>query len=340
MYPLLRRLLFKLEAERAHDATLRLLDGLTPFGLGGALTGRRVEAPVQCLGLTFPNAVGLAAGLDKNADHLVALGQLGFGFVEVGTVTPRPQPGNARPRVFRLPEEEALINRLGFNNKGVDHAAGRVRVSDFPGVLGVNIGKNRDTPAERAVGDYLFCLQRAYTVADYIVVNVSSPNTPGLRDFQHGSQLDALLSALKAEQQALSGEHGRYVPLVLKVAPDLAEDDLDDIVRALREHEIEGVTATNTTLDRSVLGSCTQALEAGGLSGAPLLRRSTEVLRGLRERLGPTYPIIGVGGVLSGADALQKRRAGADLVQLYTGLIYRGPRLIADCARALADANG
>jgi dihydroorotate dehydrogenase len=338
LYSLLRRLLFALDAEKSHDLALGLLDRGAPLGAGRLLGARRVQAPVRCLGLTFPNAVGLAAGLDKNADHLSALGRLGFGFVEVGTVTPRPQSGNPRPRLFRLPEHHALINRMGFNNHGVEYLVERLKRARFKGIVGVNIGKNRDTPVERAVDDYLTCLQCVYDVADYVVVNVSSPNTPGLRDLQRGDNLEALLGGLKDEQQRLAAERGRIVPLVLKIAPDLDEEGVDTIVRAVTDHGVDAMAVSNTTLDRSAVDGHPLAGEAGGLSGAPLRDRSTELLRTLRERLGPCYPLIGVGGILNAADALEKQRAGANLVQLYTGLIYRGPALIAECAGALATA--
>ncbi len=340
VYPLLRSLLFALDAETAHETSLRLLDWLTPLGAAKLHGAHAVEAPVECLGLTFPNAVGLAAGLDKNADHLPALGRLGFGFVEVGTVTPRPQPGNHRPRLFRLPRHRALINRMGSNNRGVDHLVARLRAARFPGIVGVNIGKNRDTPVERAAEDYLACLRRVHDVADYVVVNVSSPNTPGLRDLQQGGRLDALLSALRQEQQRLDLERERAVPLVLKVAPDLDDAGIETIATAVDTHGIAGLSVSNTTLDRSAVVGEAVAEEAGGLSGAPLMTRSTELLRILRDRLGPHYPLIGVGGILSGADALEKYRAGANLVQIYTGMIYRGPTLIEECARTLSQTHG
>lgn len=340
MYSLLRHLLFTLDAETAHATALRLLDRAAPLGGARLLGARRVDAPVRCMGLTFPNAVGLAAGLDKNADHLPALGRLGFGFVEVGTVTPRPQSGNPRPRLFRLPRRQALINRMGFNNHGVEYLAARLRAARFRGVVGVNIGKNRDTPVEQAVEDYLACLRCIHDLADYVVVNVSSPNTPGLRDLQRGDNLDALLTALKEEQHRLGREQGRTVPLVLKIAPDLDEGGVEAIARAVMAHEVDGLCVSNTTLDRSAVAGEEFAGEAGGLSGAPLMGRSTELLRVLRKRLGPHYPLIGVGGILSGADAAEKRRAGANLVQLYTGLIYRGPALIGECAQSLTPADG
>lgn len=335
MYALLRRLLFGIEAEKAHDAALTALDWLAPAA--PLLGARRVVAPVSCLGLRFPNAVGLAAGLDKNGDHLDALGRLGFGFIEVGTVTPRPQPGNPRPRLFRVPEVQALINRFGFNNRGVGHLVKRLERTGYRGVIGVNIGKNRDTPVEDALDDYRRCLEAVYPHADYVVVNVSSPNTPGLRGLQRGAEMQSLLAGLKTSQQHLESAQGRRVPLVLKVAPDLDEQEMDGIAQALLDQGIEGLTATNTTLERPGLDpNDRRTAEAGGLSGAPLRPRATAVLRAFRERLGPNFPIIGVGGIGAAAHAVERRDAGAQLVQIYTGLIYRGPALIHECARALA----
>ena len=337
-YPPMRACLFRMDAERAHDLTLAALDGLASAGLGRLAASPPVHAPVQALGLTFPNAVGLAAGLDKDADHLDALGALGFGFIEVGTVTPRPQSGNPRPRLFRIPERRAIINRMGFNNKGVDHLVGRVARSSYRGVIGINIGKNRDTPVEQAAEDYLHCLRRVYDLAHYIAVNISSPNTPGLRNLQQGGLLAELLGALAEERERLSAG-GRRVPLVLKVAPDLEPPDLDTLAEQVLAHGIDAVAATNTTLDRSGVEGCPNADETGGLSGAPLTRRATGVLAALAERLTGRVTLIGVGGIMSGADALARRQAGADLVQLYTGLIYRGPALVHEAARALADAQ-
>lgn len=337
-YPLLRNALFRLDPERAHDLTLAALDRLASTGLGRMTAGAAVQAPLEAMGLTFPNAVGLAAGLDKDADHLDALGALGFGFIEVGTVTPRPQPGNPRPRLFRIPERQALINRMGFNNKGVDHLVRQVARSRYPGVVGINIGKNRDTPMEQAADDYLHCLRRVYDHAHYVAVNISSPNTPGLRDLQQGGLLAQLLRALAEERERLS-RGGRRVPLVLKLAPDLQPADLDTLAEQVLANGIDAVAATNTTLERSGVQGCPHAEEAGGLSGAPLTQRSTEVLAALAERLAGRITLIGVGGVMTGADALAKREAGAHLVQLYTGLIYRGPTLVAEAAHALAEAD-
>ena len=336
MYPLLRRALFRMDPERAHDLTLALLDRLPGRRPPGWLGAARAGAPVQVMGLSFPNAVGLAAGLDKNADHIDALGRLGFGFIEVGTVTPRPQPGNPRPRLFRIPERQALVNRFGFNNKGVEHLVEQVRRARYAGVIGINIGKNRDTPVERAVDDYLFCLRRVHAHAHYVTVNVSSPNTPGLRNLQQGGMLGELLGALAAERERLATAEGRRVPLVLKVAPDLEPAEIDTVAQQVLAHGIDGVAATNTTLARDGVKGLTHAEEAGGLSGAPLRERATEVLGAFAARLEGRAALIGVGGVLSADDAAEKARAGADLVQLYTGLIYRGPALVAEAAHRLA----
>lgn len=332
-----RRALLALPPEIAHAVALGLLD----IGARGALgrrLGRGVPAlPTRALGLELPNPVGLAAGLDKNADHVDALGALGFGFLEVGTVTPRPQPGNPRPRLFRIPEHRALINRMGFNNKGVDHAVARLRRRRFGGVVGVNIGKNRDTPLDGAIDDYRLCLERVHPVADYVAVNVSSPNTPGLRALQAGPALHALLGALAGLRDRLDAAAGRRVPLLVKIAPDLDAEGADDLADAVRAHGIDGVIATNTTPDHATVAGCRHADEDGGLSGGPLAGPSTAMVARMAAALAGTVPIIGVGGILEGGDAAAKRAAGATLVQLYTGLVYEGPALIGDCVRALAD---
>ncbi|MBV1891893.1 MAG: quinone-dependent dihydroorotate dehydrogenase, partial [Gammaproteobacteria bacterium] len=285
---------------------------------------------------TFPNPVGLAAGLDKNGDYFNALSELGFGFVEIGTITPRPQPGNPQPRLFRLPEYQAIINRMGFNNLGVDHLVAQVRERQFKGVLGINIGKNFDTPVEKASDDYRLCMEKVYAYADYIAVNISSPNTPGLRDLQHAEQLDELLAILKQTQTRLADEQGRYVPLALKIAPDLDDEQIADMARQLIKHGIDGVIATNTTLSRELVKRSPLAGEQGGLSGWPVRERATEVVGKLAKELDGALPIIGVGGIASGADACDKIKAGASLVQVYTGFIYRGPALITEAAEALA----
>jgi dihydroorotate dehydrogenase len=291
------------------------------------------------MGLDFPHPVGLAAGLDKDGECINAWEALGFGFIEVGTVTPRPQPGNPKPRMFRLPQAQALINRMGFNNRGVDSLVAQVRRARFPGVLGINIGKNADTPVERASDDYLIGLRKVYPWASYVTVNISSPNTPGLRDLQYGEALDRLLAALKEEQQRLADVHGRYVPLAIKIAPDLADADLRTVGQALLHQGMDAVIATNTTFSRAGVESLPHAQETGGLSGAPLMARSTEVVRQLAEILEGRLPIIAVGGILSGADAAAKMAAGASLVQIYTGFIYRGPELIREAVQALKVAK-
>jgi dihydroorotate dehydrogenase len=296
------------------------------------------ESPVTVMGLAFPNRVGLAAGLDKNAAHIDALAGLGFGFIECGTVTPRAQPGNPKPRLFRLPEAEALINRMGFNNDGIERFLGNVARAAWQGILGLNIGKNFDTPNARAVDDYLACLRAVYARASYVTVNISSPNTRGLRDLQSDDALGALLTSLKKEQAALADAHGKYTPIAVKIAPDLGAAEIEAIARLLVRHRVDGVIATNTTTSRAAVEGARHADEQGGLSGRPLRALSTEVVRTLARALDGALPIIGVGGILSGADAKEKIDAGATLVQLYTGLIYRGPELVAECVRALADA--
>lgn len=337
MYSLARSLLFRLDAETAHGVALRGLDAAGRLGLAKRLGGERVEDPVELMGLRFPNRVGLAAGLDKNADHLDALGALGFGFVEVGTVTPKAQAGNPRPRLFRLPEAGAIINRMGFNNAGVDHLVERVKASRYDGVIGINIGKNLTTPVERAVDDYLLCLGRVHAHAHYITVNISSPNTPGLRNLQFGEQLDGLLSALREEGSRLDREGGRRVPLTVKIAPDMDAEEVGLVAQCLASNAIDAVIATNTTVAREAVAGLPNAEEAGGLSGRPVFEASNAVIRELRRRL-PEMPIIGVGGIDGGEAALAKREAGADLVQLYSGFVYRGPALVGECARALRDA--
>lgn len=335
LYPLLRSLLFLLPAETSHDLGLKSLRLLHRLGLSGLLRPATGAAPVQVFGLDFDNPVGLAAGLDKNADYLDALGALGFGFVEVGTVTPKPQSGNPKPRLFRLAREHAIINRMGFNNKGVDHMVGRLQARRYRGIVGVNIGKNLTTKVENAVDDYLHCLRKVYAYADYIVVNLSSPNTPGLRSLQFGEQLEALLQTLQKERQLLSAQQNRRVPLLLKIAPDLTPDEVTGIADTVRKAGIDGVIATNTTLSRAGVERSPHKDEAGGLSGAPLTKASTAVVEQLVQALAGSMPVIGVGGIMQGADAVAKRQAGAALVQVYSGFIYRGPALIADCVQSL-----
>jgi dihydroorotate dehydrogenase len=335
LYPFARPFLFALDAETAHDIAFAGLDRAARIGVARALGPRLPVAPVTAMGITFPNRVGLAAGLDKNAAHVDGLSTFGFGFLEVGTVTPRPQPGNPRPRMFRLPRAHALINRLGFNNDGVTALLANVERARYRGVLGINIGRNFDTPNARAADDYIACLHAAYAKAHYVTVNISSPNTKGLRDLQADDALAALLAALKREQAALAQAHGRYVPLAIKIAPDLTDDAVVGIARLLVKHKMDGVIATNTTLARDAVAGLPHAGEAGGLSGAPLFERSTAVVRMLARALDGALPIIGVGGIDSGERARAKLDAGATLLQLYTGLIYRGPALVAECVRAV-----
>jgi dihydroorotate dehydrogenase len=334
LYPIARHALFKLDPEVAHDLSLGSLKKLQSLHLAGVL-GQKVLKPRSLLGLSFDNAVGLAAGLDKNGEYIDALAALGFGFIEVGTVTPRPQSGNPKPRMFRLPEHEALINRLGFNNGGLDKFIANVQRAKYKGVLGLNIGKNFDTPNENAVDDYLTCLAGVYPYASYVTVNISSPNTKGLRDLQATAALEKLLSSLKAAQTKLKKEHQRDVPLLLKIAPDLDLTAIKDIANLLLQYGFEGAIATNTTISRDAVRGHRHAAEAGGLSGRPVFSPSTEVLRQLVLALKGNIPVIGVGGILSAEDAKQKMNVGASLVQLYTGFIYKGPRLISDCARAI-----
>jgi dihydroorotate dehydrogenase len=334
LYSLARAALFRLDPEVAHDLSLKSLSAL---GAGGALLGAGADqgAPVKAMGLEFPNAVGLAAGLDKNGEYIDALGTLGFGFLEIGTVTPRPQPGNPKPRLFRLPEHEAIINRMGFNNVGVEQLVRNVERASFRGVLGINIGKNFDTPIERAADDYLACLEAVYDKASYVVVNISSPNTKNLRDLQSTEALDALLSAVMGRRAALARRSGRARPLLVKVAPDLDGSQIDAIAKLAVKHAVDGLIATNTTVDREAVKGHRHELEAGGLSGRPVFARSTEVLHRFARAPGGRVPLVGVGGIHSGEDARAKIAAGASLVQLYTGFIYHGPALIGEARRAL-----
>ena len=334
-YPLARTALFALDPELAHNLALGSLQKLQKLHLA-QLMGACIYAPVEVMGLKFSNPVGLAAGLDKNGEYIDALAAMGFGFIEVGTVTPRPQPGNPKPRMFRLKEHDALINRLGFNNLGLDAFVANVRGAKFKGVLGLNIGKNADTPTDNAVDDYMTCLKGVYPFASYVTVNISSPNTKGLRDLQAAAQLDKLLSTLKAEQVRLAKKHKKHVPLVLKIAPDLDLKSIREIAALTLESGFEGIIATNTTISRDAVRDHPLAMETGGLSGRPLFSSSTEVLRELARALKGNIPLIGVGGIMSGADAKAKMNAGASLVQIYTGFIYRGPDLIRDAVRALS----
>jgi dihydroorotate dehydrogenase len=336
LYPLIRRVLFLFDPETAHTLSMALLETAWRLKLMRLLFGQRINAPVNVFGLTFPNAVGLAAGLDKNGEHIDALSACGFGFIEVGTVTPRPQPGNPKPRVFRLVSDQAIINRMGFNNRGVDYLLDRVRASKRDCILGINIGKNRDTALEQAVDDYVSAFEQVYPHADYIAVNISSPNTPGLRELQHGEELNRLLQALKQRQQQLAQEHNSYKPLLVKIAPDLSDDEIRQLAQTLLDHAVDGVIATNTSNQRPELKSTTLAREQGGLSGRPIQDQSDHVLAVLVAELNGKMPVIAVGGIMSAADALSKIRAGASLVQVYTGFIYGGPQLVADIAGKIA----
>ena len=339
LYDMARRLLFKVNPEAAHTIALNALRITPERVVRHGLAARVPNSPRTVMGIEFPNPVGVAAGLDKNGDYIDALASLGFGFIEIGTVTPRAQPGNPRPRLFRVPEARALINRMGFNNRGVDYLIERVRNASYSGILGINLGKNYDTPLQCAVDDYILGLRRVYRHAQYVTVNISSPNTPGLRDLQHGHALRRLLEQLKSEQATLAAVHRRYVPLAIKIAPDLSDDDIAVACRAFLDCSIDAVIATNTTSGREGVAHYRHGSEPGGMSGAPLQHRATAVVRRVRDTLGPEVPIIAVGGILGGADAVAKLAAGADLVQLYTGLIYRGPALVGEVAQALAAAN-
>lgn len=334
MYSLARSVLFQLSAETAHELTLDGLAAGARLGLLPALAPKVTPLPVTVMGIDFPNPVGLAAGLDKNASAVDGLGALGFGFVEVGTVTPRPQPGNPKPRLFRLPRAQAIINRMGFNNAGVDQLVENIKKAKFNGVLGINIGKNFDTKVENAASDYLICMQKVYTYASYIVINISSPNTPGLRDLQYGESLNQLLAALKSEQIKLEKLHGRYVPLAVKIAPDMDDEQLQGVAQCVLAQKIDAVIATNTTLSREGVEDLEFGNEAGGLSGTPVKDKSTQTIADLYTILGEQVPIIGVGGISNGEDALEKLAAGAKLVQIYSGLIYQGPGLVKQCVDA------
>lgn len=335
MYSLLRAALFKLPPETAHHLTLSSLNTLYKLGLSSLVAPAIPDDTRTVMGIQFPNPVGLAAGLDKNGECMDGLASLDFGFIEIGTITPLPQPGNPRPRLFRLPEASAIINRMGFNNMGVGALIANVQRAHYKGILGINIGKNAATPIENAASDYLTCLRRVYAHASYITVNISSPNTKNLRQLQDEAALDDLLSKLKAEQQILADKHGKYVPIALKIAPDLVDEQIAQIASLLMRHRIDGVIATNTTLSREGVEHLIHGNEAGGLSGAPVRDKSTAVIRKLASHLQAALPIIGAGGILTGADAVEKIAAGASLVQLYSGLIYRGPKLVAECAKAI-----
>lgn len=336
MYSLARPFLFGLDAERAHGLGLTALETAYRSGLNPLMARAPQPLPTKVLGLSFPNPVGLAAGLDKNGAHIDALLSLGFGFIEIGTVTPKPQAGNPKPRMFRLPEQQAVINRLGFNNEGVDALVRNVaKARRKRGLLGINIGKNKDTPNENAEDDYLYCLERVYPLADYITVNISSPNTAGLRELQEEQSLRRLVGSLREAQEKFAAREGKRVPMLVKIAPDLSDDDIEAAGRVLGELQVDGVIATNTTITRDGVEGSAQAGETGGLSGRPLMTQSTTVLRKMRTRLPESIPMIGVGGILSGADAVTKMAAGASLVQCYSGLVYRGPALVHECVEAI-----
>ncbi|QEY13426.1 quinone-dependent dihydroorotate dehydrogenase [Cellvibrio sp. KY-YJ-3] len=336
MYQHIRDVLFRFDAETSHELSLDMLGAAERLRLLSLFTSKVPSNPVQVMGLSFDNPVGLAAGLDKNGDYFNALGALGFGFVEIGTITPRPQPGNPQPRLFRIPEAQAIINRMGFNNKGVDHLVAQVKKRRYNGILGINIGKNAVTPVENAVDDYLTCLRKVYDYADYITVNISSPNTPGLRNLQFGDSLSQLLAPLKTEQSVLHKATGRYVPIAVKIAPDMDEGEIHQVAGILLQEGMDGVIATNTTITRVGVEEYENGNEAGGLSGLPVRDKSTYVIKTLNACLGGKLPIIGVGGILDGASAADKIRAGASLVQIYSGFIYEGPALIARAAQGIA----
>ena len=328
LYPLIRSALFQFDAEKIHEHTIHALKKVSGTPFEALITQRLTNKPVESMGMTFPNPVGLAAGLDKNGECIDAFAAMGFGFIEIGTVTPRAQAGNDKPRLFRLEQAEGIINRMGFNNQGVDQLVENVKASRYRGILGINIGKNKDTPVEQGSDDYLFCMEKVYAHASYITVNISSPNTPGLRSLQYGEALDELLAAIKVKQNDLHQRHLKYVPVVVKIAPDLSLEELVQVADSLVRHNIDGVIATNTTLDRSLVTGLPYANEAGGLSGRPVQLKSTEIIRQLHNELQGALPIIGVGGIDSLMAAKEKYAAGATLLQVYSGFIYHGPKLI------------
>lgn len=335
MYPLIKKVLFQFDPEKIHHVTIKSLKLMGGVPLSLLYKNRVPSKPVEMMGITFPNPVGLAAGLDKNGECINAFEGMGFGFVEIGTVTPRPQAGNELPRLFRLEQANGIINRMGFNNKGVDYLVDQVRKANSKAIVGINIGKNKDTPEEQAKDDYIICMRKVYDHASYITINISSPNTPGLRSLQYGDALNELLAAIKAEQTLLSEKFGKYVPVVVKIAPDLTGEEIGSIATCLIENNIDGVIATNTTLARDKVAHLEHGNEAGGLSGKPLTDKSTEVVKLLSKALDGQLPIIGVGGIQSADDAKEKLAAGATLVQLYSGFIYEGPDLIRNIVKAL-----
>ena len=335
IYDLSRRLMFMGSADWAHEFAMENLRRFANTPLSLAWSQSVPDKPTQFLGLEFKNPVGLAAGLDKNAECIDAFAQMGFGYIEVGTVTPRPQAGNDKPRIFRLPEQQAIINRMGFNNKGVDNLVANVKAAKYDGILGINIGKNKDTPNEQGKDDYIHCMRKVYEHASYITVNISSPNTPGLRDLQYGEALDDLLSSLKNEQLDLQAKHGKTVPMLVKVAPDLDAIQVEQVTQSLMQNNIDGVIATNTTLDRSAVTGLKHADEAGGLSGLPVQQKSTEIVREIKRISNGQLPIIGVGGISDAQSAKDKMDAGADLLQVYTGFIYQGPAIVKKILKGL-----
>jgi dihydroorotate dehydrogenase len=334
-YSAIRKVLFKFDPETIHEMTIKGFKATGSSPLNLLYKQNIADKPVEAMGIKFPNPVGLAAGLDKNGECINAFAAMGFGFVEIGTITPKPQPGNPKPRIFRLPSANAVINRMGFNNKGVDYLVDQVRKANFKGVLGINIGKNKDTPDDNAKDDYLICMRKVYNYASYITINISSPNTPGLRSLQYGDALNELLAALKTEQEILTEQYGKYVPLAVKIAPDLSKTEIESIAECLIINNIDGVIATNTTLSREGVKGLEHGEEQGGLSGAPVKDKSTEVIRLLAIALNHKLPIIGVGGIVSGRDAQEKIAAGAKLVQVYTGFIYQGPELVKEIVDTL-----
>lgn len=339
MYDIARKILFRLNPEISHDLSLDMLGAAERLRLLKLFFSRIEEKPVELMGLRFPNPVGLAAGLDKNGDYFNALGQFGFGFVEIGTVTPKPQGGNPQPRMFRLEDERAIINRMGFNNKGLEHLVNNVKRRRYSGVLGINIGKNKTTPEHEALDDYKQCMETVYPYADYITINISSPNTPGLRDLQFGEAFDSLLTGIKRKRSSLKRKHGKHVPIAVKLAPDMSDQQLVETAETLKRQKLDAVIATNTTTARDGLDNSRFKDEHGGLSGAPLCQRSTKTIKRLSECLEGKVPIIGVGGIMDAEDAIEKIHAGASLVQIYSGLIYRGPRLVTEIVDAISNID-
>jgi len=335
LYPLIRFFLFRMDAEKTHDLTLKWLTRIEKSPFKFLIRQPLINDPVEIFGIQFPNKIGLAAGLDKNGSCIDAFAAMGFGHIEIGTITPRPQPGNPKPRLFRLPKAQGLINRFGFNNLGVDHLIENVKSSKFDGVLGINIGKNFDTPVENATQDYLICLEKVYPYATYITVNISSPNTANLRELQFGEALDELISSIKQSQKELEIKHQKYVPILIKIAPDLSSEEILQLVDTFKKHQIDGVIATNTTFSRKGVEGLEHCDETGGLSGKPVFRSSTQVLKQMTELVNGQFPVIAVGGICSAKDAKEKYDAGASLVQIYSGFIYQGPSLVTAIAKAL-----